>query len=170
LRGIYLVINHAWRALGIAMPRPVGAALTFVAVVIAWVFFRAPDFAAATSLLHAMVLGEGFSLPRSWLRVFPMLAASGLNFDGAFHNDLIRVDRAMLALCVGLTAVWLFPNTQQLFSLLRPALPAADGHRESQQSWLAWRPSWQWGCALGVLLAAGFVSLGGESPFLYFRF
>jgi alginate O-acetyltransferase complex protein AlgI len=169
LHGVYLVINHAWRALGVPLPRVPAAALTFLAVVVAWVFFRASDFAAATSLLHVMALGHGVSLPR-WLPAWSAIEALGLHLDGAFHNVLFRPDRAMLTVGAGLAAVWLLPNTQQFFSHLRPALSPADGPEQLRRCRLVWRPSWQWGCVLGLLFAADFVALGGESPFLYFRF
>jgi D-alanyl-lipoteichoic acid acyltransferase DltB (MBOAT superfamily) len=169
LHGVYLVVNHAWRAVKIPLPRFPAAALTFLAVVVAWVFFRASDFATAASLLHAMAFGHGLSLPRS-LPAWPAIDALGLHLDGAFHNDLFRADRAMLTVGVGLAAVWMLPNTQQLFSHLRPALSPADGREEPSWSRLVWRPSWRWGCAFGLLSAASFVALGGESPFLYFRF
>jgi D-alanyl-lipoteichoic acid acyltransferase DltB (MBOAT superfamily) len=61
LHGVYLCINHAWSHFG---PKPpprfarladiAGLILTFLAVVIAWVFFRAPDMATALSVLSKM--------------------------------------------------------------------------------------------------------------------
>jgi D-alanyl-lipoteichoic acid acyltransferase DltB (MBOAT superfamily) len=61
LHGVYLCINHAWSNYGpIAPPRfarladIAGATLTFLAVVIAWVFFRAPDMPTALSVLSRM--------------------------------------------------------------------------------------------------------------------
>jgi D-alanyl-lipoteichoic acid acyltransferase DltB (MBOAT superfamily) len=61
LHGVYLCINHAWSHFGPkAPPRfapladTAGAALTFLAVVIAWVFFRAPDMPTALSVLSKM--------------------------------------------------------------------------------------------------------------------
>ncbi len=61
LHGVYLCINHAWSNFG---PKPpprfarladiAGLILTFLAVVIAWVFFRAPDMATALSVLSKM--------------------------------------------------------------------------------------------------------------------
>jgi alginate O-acetyltransferase complex protein AlgI len=61
LHGLYLCINHAWSNYGPkASPRfgrlanIAGAALTFLAVVIAWVFFRAPDMPTALSVLSKM--------------------------------------------------------------------------------------------------------------------
>jgi len=62
LHGVYLCINHAWGNYGPKAPPRfarvadvAGVILTFLAVVIAWVFFRAPDMATALSVLSKMV-------------------------------------------------------------------------------------------------------------------
>ena len=61
LHGLYLCINHAWVNYGPPIPqalrRPAGVAsflLTFLAVVVAWVFFRAESLASALSVLSTM--------------------------------------------------------------------------------------------------------------------
>ncbi|PJG50099.1 membrane-bound O-acyltransferase family protein [Bradyrhizobium forestalis] len=61
LHGAYLCVNHAYSALVPNVPsllarpgRMLGAVLTFLAVVIAWVFFRAESVAWALRILHAM--------------------------------------------------------------------------------------------------------------------
>jgi alginate O-acetyltransferase complex protein AlgI len=61
LHGVYLCINHAWSNYGPKTPPRfarladiAGVVLTFLAVVIAWVFFRAPDMATALSVLSKM--------------------------------------------------------------------------------------------------------------------
>jgi D-alanyl-lipoteichoic acid acyltransferase DltB (MBOAT superfamily) len=61
LHGLYLCINHAWSNYGPAVgPRYAPAAgvaafvLTFLAVVVAWVFFRADSVASAMSILSKM--------------------------------------------------------------------------------------------------------------------
>jgi alginate O-acetyltransferase complex protein AlgI len=61
LHGVFLCINHAWNNFGPKVPPRfarladiVGTTLTFLAVVIAWVFFRAPDMATALSVLSKM--------------------------------------------------------------------------------------------------------------------
>jgi D-alanyl-lipoteichoic acid acyltransferase DltB (MBOAT superfamily) len=57
LHGLYLVVNHLWSRMAggrIALPRPVGGLITFVAVLVAWVFFRAGSFGEAFTMLHAM--------------------------------------------------------------------------------------------------------------------
>jgi hypothetical protein len=61
LHGFYLCINHAWNRFGPAIPprlaRPaslVGFVLTFLSVVVAWVFFRADSMASAIYVLSRM--------------------------------------------------------------------------------------------------------------------
>jgi alginate O-acetyltransferase complex protein AlgI len=61
LHGLYLCINHAWINYGPPTParlaRPAGIfafLLTFLAVVVAWVFFRADSLASALSVLARM--------------------------------------------------------------------------------------------------------------------
>src|SRR5262249_28382368 len=65
LHGVFLIVNPAGRALGVPLPRFISAALTFVAVLVAWVFFRAGDLPGAMARLHVMALGDGLSLPRA---------------------------------------------------------------------------------------------------------
>ena len=61
LHGLYLCINHVWVNFGPPIParlaRPAGAVaflLTFLAVVVAWVFFRADNLGSALSVLSKM--------------------------------------------------------------------------------------------------------------------
>ena len=65
LHGIYLIVNHGWdviasRASIVARLRATyfwriaAWFLTFIAVVIGWVFFRSPDFSTAIHLLNGM--------------------------------------------------------------------------------------------------------------------
>jgi D-alanyl-lipoteichoic acid acyltransferase DltB (MBOAT superfamily) len=61
LHGVYLCINHAWNHFRPAAPPRFARAadlaafiLTFLAVVIAWVFFRADSLASALSVLSKM--------------------------------------------------------------------------------------------------------------------
>ncbi|MDD3149739.1 MAG: MBOAT family protein, partial [Candidatus Gastranaerophilales bacterium] len=50
LHGIYLVINHSWNKLKISMPKFLAWTITFLSVVIAWVFFRAKNIGDAISI------------------------------------------------------------------------------------------------------------------------
>src|SRR6185295_5549811 len=72
LHGIYLVTNHAWHALrerlgfpaqGTRAGRIAGRTLTFLAVVVGWVFFRSTSFDAALSMIAGMTGLHGAALP-----------------------------------------------------------------------------------------------------------
>lgn len=102
LHGIYLVINHFWRALrqrigvrsGQWWDRILGQALTFVAVVSAWVIFRAESFPGAFRLLQAMFGLQGVMInnqftPPELVKI--LLGVSGIVFF--LPNAVEFVDR-----------------------------------------------------------------------------
>lgn len=104
LHGLYLIANHGWRALrgaGTTGPveRAAGWALTFLAVVAAWVFFRATSFDAALAVLAGM---------------------AGVNGLGQ------AVGRDALALVALLAFVVWMPNTNELLRRYRPSLTLAQ--------------------------------------------
>ncbi len=53
--GIGLVAGLVWRRAGLRMPAPLGWALTGLFVVLTWVMFRAPSFAAAGAIYRALL-------------------------------------------------------------------------------------------------------------------
>jgi alginate O-acetyltransferase complex protein AlgI len=56
LHGLYLAINHAWRKVaGDRMPYAIGATITFFAVAIAWVPFRAESLDATKGFVAALM-------------------------------------------------------------------------------------------------------------------
>jgi len=120
LHGVYLACNHAWRgfrarALGhdldreTAAGRAAGAALTFLAVVVAWVFFRAPSLDAASNVLQGM---------------------AGLRGMGA-----VAETRELAWVAVLLAIAWGLPNTQQFVTWLRSGIAARAGAYASSYSW-----------------------------------
>ena len=76
LHGLFLALHRLWRGTGLALPRPVGWALTFTAVTAAWVPFRAADMDQAVRLWWAMIDLPGLVLPPS---VAPLAAALGVD-------------------------------------------------------------------------------------------
>ncbi len=90
LHGVYLMINHAWLAVAARSPAltafrhsrsgaAFGLILTFLAVVVAWVFFRAHSFSGAFNLLAGMAGLHGVAIP------------SGLAFAVAPVRGLLNV-------------------------------------------------------------------------------
>ena len=105
LHGFYLVVNHAWRRFkpaAIAGRSPIwnglSRLLTFVAVVIAWVFFRAETGNQALSILSGM---------------------AGLNGMGTAPFTEMAVYGWLFVLLV---IVWGLPNTQEWMAGSKPAL------------------------------------------------
>jgi alginate O-acetyltransferase complex protein AlgI len=87
LHGAYLCVNHAWSNYGPAVAprfaRPANAAafvLTFVSVVVAWVFFRADSISSATFVLSRMadptniVFGRGEIANAMFIAVYAAIA------------------------------------------------------------------------------------------------
>lgn len=141
LHGFYLIVNHFWRAmrdrLGIAAGPPnglgpwAGRILTFVAVVIGWVLFRAKDFSVAQAMLAGMFGANGFVLPESSAAWGGWLAAAGL--DVRFGHSAALAGDVFPWLAVLLAIVWLAPNTQELLAHREPAFdyPAGEPRRVS---------------------------------------
>jgi len=134
LHALYLIINHGWRhyfeGVSVKLNEYIGwkifcRFLTFFAVVIAWVFFRAEDFPSALLILKGMVGLNGFALPPSYYESLGMigdvLANMGIEFSKpgvAYWHGLDQ----MLVLLLILIAVWVLPNTQQYFAKYQPSI------------------------------------------------
>ncbi|AMV21492.1 MBOAT family O-acyltransferase [Planctomyces sp. SH-PL14] len=158
--GGLLCVNHGWNAvkkhfgwgdLGWA-GRTVAWGLTFTAVVVGWVLFRAERLETAQSLLASMF---------------------GFVAEGA---EPVRKAKTILLGLLGLLgATVLLPNTQQLLARFEPALgwKKLAEHIPPAPAWMAWY-SWQPSAARGALLAVGFVGvvamLTRVKEFLYFQF
>ena len=178
LHGLYLTIHHAWQALRIRLGhdvahassagRTIGIALTFLAVVVAWVFFRAPTLHGALSILHAMSGLNGVTLPDAIaLRAGTFanwLTAWGVVFTPGGGRDFMMTYVWVMAL---LPVVFLAPNTQQIMHRFSPAL---DQRADGDNSIFAWSPQWRWIVAMAFVLACGLLSLTQPTEFLYFQF
>jgi alginate O-acetyltransferase complex protein AlgI len=122
--------------------------LTFIFVVVAWVFFRAESLNAAFTMLRSM----------AGLETVPRSIAVGA--------------KQVLLLVAVMAAVWSLPNTQQIMARCNPALPVYRPIEPPQWGRLAWTPSPLW---LAAALVGGWIGLHGiftgrESPYLYFNF
>ncbi|MFZ5524131.1 MAG: MBOAT family O-acyltransferase [Pseudomonadota bacterium] len=181
LHGLYLVINNGWRSLrnklGFNPDRPLSrpmhalsVLLTFLAVVVAWVVFRADNLDTAIAMLKAMAGMNGFVLPYAWLfrwgAAGQWLSAHGVAFGAS--NFLIPITGgAYYWIPALLLIVWLAPNTQQMLAAYRPALNLLA---DSKPKWLQWQPNHAW-LAAGVLCSVyATISITKISEFIYFQF
>jgi D-alanyl-lipoteichoic acid acyltransferase DltB (MBOAT superfamily) len=179
LHGAYLCVNNAWRAARLAVVGEraasraeilSGALLTFLAVVFAWVFFRATDAASAWLIIRAMLGENGAVVPSNWFGAWYLhTGLSGLGVASRVGQPASAFDPTGTSLfwiaCL-LVITWIFPNTQQFMTRFTPALESVT----SQYGRLAWVPSIPWAIGLGLLAAAALLSLSRASEFLYFQF
>lgn len=175
LHGLYLVINHAWRAFREAvlgqdlsqstlLGRWAGMTLTFLAVVVAWVFFRATTIDSALNIVSAMAGTNGWPLPLDWQPRIDVIASStGLQFADlkAFEGT-----RQILWITILLLAALLLPNSQ---TTVRHATEFLTNRAP-----LALREPLAWAglgtASLLLLLMAAINGSRGVSEFIYFNF
>ncbi len=180
LHGVYLVINHAWRhfvaPINTWWSRSISRLVTFAAVIIAFVPFRAPTMEVTLAMYAGMV-----NLPRSAADQLGVLGIAlqrlGVRFEG---RPLASADWEFLAWAIGFIAIlWFVPNTQQFMAWFRPAF---DHDRKYAERWppllegllgqtrLRWRPRAASAVLVGVMAAIAGLSLTRVSEFLYFDF
>jgi len=162
LHGIYLCVNHAWRIfvpvtshLRKLLPKPLSVLLTYMAVLVGQVFFRADDTHDAVYMLATMlgIHGKGASLAHN-----PYPGFRGALFDSP--------QLLLLSLLTGYLIVWGLPNTEELLGEMTLAprwysrfLPAVQ-----------WRPNLPWSIGLAGGFLAGLLMLESSASFLYFQF
>jgi D-alanyl-lipoteichoic acid acyltransferase DltB (MBOAT superfamily) len=175
LHGAYLIVNHGWNALT-ASDRPLaslavigrlaGPGLTFLAVIVAWVFFRAESFDDA------------------WLMISAMAGAHEWQPE-AVSLSMFKDAEMPIWLAVGLAIVWFMPNSLQIMRRYRPAidpsrvasssLGSSSGVLGTGSGWtngvtLTWRPTTGWALLSGLVAGAAIIGISKVSPFLYFQF
>jgi alginate O-acetyltransferase complex protein AlgI len=181
LHGFYLCVNHGWRALRVRLGhdlsrstrwgRALACVITFAAVVVGWVVFRADSVATATAMLKGMAGLNGFALPDHWLPKWgafgQWLAANGVAFSdsrGLVPAGLINWIAILLAV------VWAAPNTQQIVARGFPLMALLLPHGMQPARWLAWRPTVAFALVAACIALASIVNLHRQSEFLYFQF
>lgn len=177
LHGVYLVINHAWRGLKERMGWRDGGSgarfgaglLTFLAVVVGWVFFRADNFTVAMDMLNGMVGMNGCSFAKHGdTSAFGQLMQSfGAQFKGTLTLINLGSSRIIKLLIVGLFIAFKMPNVQQIMANYSPALNMDAVKKPTR---FTWQPSIV--DAVIIVLIAYFVliNLHKQSTFLYFQF
>lgn len=183
LHGGYLVVNHIWRkwraSCGCGQGTPLGQffawLLTMLAVILAWIPFRAEGMVATQNMLGAMFGFNGFSLPVSLTGKLglnePLLISFGAVFQGMFHNGLANWTHgaAMIFLLTMIAVV--APNTQQIMQKYHPVLEVYNGEIQKFKFKLTqWQPTVLWAISTGSLFLISLAYLTRASEFLYFQF
>ena len=150
LHGLYLHINYGWRALlkalgrdlnrTSALGRGMAQAVTFIAVVVAWVFFRSETFGGAMHILSSMFGAKGFSL------------------DEAFSSHILSDPTLGLGvITILLLIVWYGPNSAQFVF-------------RDKESPLLWQPTFWHAVLIASIFCVSFFHVESHSEFLYFQF
>jgi len=172
LHGIYLIINHQWRNIldhfslstGPVM-RVLYRLLTFLSVMVAWVYFRAGNLDEAHLMLLGMVGEGGVIWPeeaKAQLGVFADIFQSwGMRFQ---YLEYFNGKDHVILMSVLLMIVWFMPNIQQLFNIKPAIIDVIEG------SSLQWRPNKRWLFLTVVVAVLSILKLGQVSEFLYFQF
>ena len=172
LHGAYLLVNHAWRAAALQGRRlpPLGPvasrALTLLAVMVAWVFFAAPDLGAAMAVLGGMAGLNGLLQPGTVALADAALQGGPAALAAATGGmALLTTSLSLLILAGALVAILLAPNSQQIVDG-RAAEP------DEPQRWhrLRFRPvmASAWTAAAAFLLALSLMA--DVKEFVYFQF
>jgi alginate O-acetyltransferase complex protein AlgI len=162
LHGLYLTVNHFYRTFGPRVPETpphpffrfsadIGKiALTYLAVVVAQVFFRAPTLQEAVAILKGMAGLSG--------RVTTHIYRSSDHFPSMKWE---------LFLCFLFLVVWTMPNSLQIMRNYEPTLSKL---KSTSLIKLEWKPNVAWGFAMAVVALVGLLAVTGVTEFLYFRF
>lgn len=209
LHGFYLLINHAWRHVWQAR-RSAGLSeggikrkmrfvagrisshgITLLAVVFAWVLFRAENMDVAMRVYAGMLGINGVALPVEWLHSHASLAASlgavGVTFQplaymGPLFTPLrdiavmagaeIQVDSvgtitAFLSLFLPILFALFWPNTQQIMRNVDVAPQRGQG---GLPQIITWRINTPFAVLTAMLAAYACFGSTVVSQFLYFQF
>ena len=152
LHGLYLIVNNLWHSFRLLLGhdlskssligRLLGGFITFIAVVFAWVFFRADNLQAGLSITQSM------------------LGLNGFGFSGRFQLSMIA---KLLAIA------WLLPNTQQFMSKHEPT-SNHEQNLSTTPKWFQWNPTFIWLFVIIILASESLLQGDEASEFLYFQF
>jgi D-alanyl-lipoteichoic acid acyltransferase DltB (MBOAT superfamily) len=177
LHGFYLVVAHRWQRFTQARAwrldsrwyRFLAVSLTFLAVLFAWVFFRAPTIKVAGNVLGSMVGQHGLTMSDAVTnpQKIPGLWWSklGVHFVPRTYNA--EYTPLVKSLLIMLVIAFCLPNIQQLLTAYAPAL-----EKPARPGWFRIRLSWTSGLLLGgtFFWVVHSFYVAAPSPFLYFNF
>jgi alginate O-acetyltransferase complex protein AlgI len=188
LHGIYLMVNHGWRAIQsrslgnsvLRLPQAVERGLTLLAVLVAWVFFRSNNLNVARSMLFSMVAGNGISVPHGLATILAPLAFRApwlhLSFEGLAPGGR----SALILIGLGLILVWFFPNVPELLAQTRrseegpmfPGVPSTSQSDVTTLQNLTWKLTPPFAILAGAIFVVSFLFMLSSkvSEFLYFEF
>jgi D-alanyl-lipoteichoic acid acyltransferase DltB (MBOAT superfamily) len=187
LHGSFIVIFNLWTKIKQNYPRvkiiknrhvvnSIAWIITFVSVLIGWVFFRAESFTGAKNIVLAMFGYNHITLSPYLLgKIGPLeevLLQKGFKFDGMFSNGVLGNEpfTAIQLILFLLVCCLVLPNCQQIFSKYKPYISTYNEAVFSYPKWFFWRPTIKWIILIVFFFMTALLSVNKESEFLYFQF
>jgi alginate O-acetyltransferase complex protein AlgI len=181
LHGLFLAINHFWSAIskygklnamrGNIFTRVGSWALTFLAVVFAWVVFRADNVSTALELLKAMLGGNGVVLPSSLQQQLGSLGAMLHSFGFQFQIGVMTVNGnpvgstlEFAALCLLTIVLLKHQNSQQIAARFEQLFTSQTVSRSNGSLVVVTAAS------AATIFFICLLSLNKKTEFLYFQF
>ena len=171
LHGMYLVINHLWRKTGLLLHTYICWLMTFLAVIVAWVFFRADSVDSAIKILKGMTGLNGVSMS-DWVP----LPDFGFIVHSGFTPLLGKLDIAVVggSMLMALGIALLLPNLLEMTQEYQTALVSEKQYRvnliDPLKFHISYRLSNRWCVIVGIVAAIAIISVQTTSEFLYFQF
>ena len=140
LHGLFICINHLWRKTKIVLPKWLAWLLTFNAVNIAWIFFRAENVDKALTIIKALGDLSTFRLYNHFLgKFFPWFSV--------MYGDMASIGKGTLIIgCLGLACVAI------------------------REDYFASKYNFVFVCMLAMAFVYCVLFMQGDSEFLYFGF
>jgi len=172
------MLNHAWRAFRkhslpekqFVFEEMVYRLITFGAVVIAWVFFRAENLKTAMEVLKGMAGVNGVVLPgQSFAGLFPfnLLTKFGMQFGET--GPYFQGPTELAWIIVLLLICNIMPNTYEIFQQHYPALVTYRG-QFGNKTFISWTPNFVWAFVILTMAVSSVFAMTRVSSFLYFQF
>jgi hypothetical protein len=186
LHGAFIAINHIWRAIrrkllpsdftlgwfGVFISR----ALTLVAVLFAWTYFRAESWESAGIIASGLVGLNGFFLPESYEILLganaPLFQSLGVTFGVEPDAEAYPTLERLLTVAGIFAATLCLPNTLEWMKNFKPALAEIQTTTRSLPKWVLWKPNTLTGLVTAVLLLVSFSTFltADQNAFIYFQF
>jgi alginate O-acetyltransferase complex protein AlgI len=170
LHGFYLCVNHGWITLRNKfgwkpLPRFLAISITFLAVVFAWIPFRAGNFELASS-------GNAALAWKTTARFYHSMVVpqNGPLWTPYSTQSLMKFQRAARPIAIGLLIAFLLPNTQQFLGRFSPHYRDRRSPADPRRRWWGWRPVPLVAVFVFILFLIVTLEMDHGGEFIYFQF
>lgn len=154
LHGLYLAMNNLWDYFKFSCPKMVSWFMTFLGIILGWVFFRAATFQDGLALTKTLFFINPLTLPTAYQGILkPLQSWWTMNFvswQELRYLPSIGLNNSVCILLVLLIIILYGPNTQEMMENFKP------------KKWIA--------LVVSTVACFCLLSLNQVSEFLYFQF